>query len=125
MKKDFVESDIINVCNMSFFGHHGLRFERKIGSQYQVDVKIYTSTRAAGKKDNIKRTIDYREIYIVVKEIIEQNSYRLIETIAERIADKILSSYAIHAVEVAVRKLHPPLHGIVDYVEVIIHRKKQ
>jgi dihydroneopterin aldolase len=118
--------DVIHLSGMSFFGRHGsLSIERKIGNHYQANIKIYTNTQRAAQTDNIKKTVDYRDIFNIVQGIIEKQSFTLLETIAERIAEKILAAYNIYAVEVAVRKYHPPLSGIVDFVEVIIYRKKE
>ena len=111
---------------MSFFGHHGpWTNERKIGNHYQADVRIYLDTRKAAKNDNIRKTIDYRGIYNIAQEVIERNSYKLLETIAEKIAKKVLKEFDIMSVDVTIRKLKPSLSGVVDFVEITISRKKK
>jgi len=118
--------DTIRVCNMSFFGHHGpWTNERKIGNHYQADVRIYLDTRKAAKSDSIRKTIDYRGIYDIAQEVIERNSYKLLETIAEKIAKKVLTAFDIMSVDVTIRKLKPSLSGVVDFVEITISRKKK
>lgn len=111
---------------MSFFGHHGpWTNERKIGNHYQADINIYLDTRKAAKSDSIRKTIDYSGIFDIAQEVIERNSYKLLETIAEKIARKILEMFDIISVDVTIRKLKPSLRGVVDFVEITISRKKK
>ena len=125
MKYNADKPDSISICNMSFFGHHGPFInERNLGNHYQADVHIYCDTRKASGSDSIKKTIDYSELYEITREVIEKSSYKLLETIAANIAEKILKRFEIFEVEVAVRKLKPAIHGVFDYVEVRINRKK-
>ncbi|KPK96383.1 hypothetical protein AMJ80_00360 [bacterium SM23_31] len=126
MKYSPDKPDIIRICNMSFFGHHGpWTNERKIGNHYQADINIYLDTRKAAKSDSIRKTIDYSGIFDIAQEVIERNSYKLLETIAEKIARKILEMFDIISVDVTIRKLKPSLRGVVDFVEITISRKKK
>ena len=125
MKYDSKTPDSISICNMSFFGHHGPSSnERKLGSHFQADVRVYLDVRIASKSDSIRKTIDYREIFRIAQEVIECNSYKLLETIAENIASEILNVYKIFTVDVTIRKLKPAVAGVVDFVEIKISRKK-
>jgi len=117
-------SDIIRLCNMAFFGYHGPRtIEREIGQHYHVDVSLHLDIKSAADADDIGKTIDYTEIYEIAREVITKNSFKLIETLAERIAENILSRYVVKKVDVSVRKLKPAIQGIMDYVEISISRE--
>lgn len=118
------ESDIIRLCNMAFFGYHGPRsIERQLGQHYQVDVEIEIDIREAGETDDIQKTIDYTQVYEITREIITKHSYKLIESVAEKIAENILKEYQVVRTDVSVRKLKPAIQGIMDYVEISISRK--
>ncbi|MBA7641517.1 hypothetical protein ES703_49201 [subsurface metagenome] len=49
----------------------------------------------------------------------------MLESIAERIADKLLDSFTAYEVVVRVKKQHPPLGGPIKYACVEIRRKRQ
>ena len=110
---------------MAFFGYHGPRaIEQEIGQHYQVDAVLYTDVKEAAEADDFSLTIDYSEIYETARQVITKHRFKLIETIAEKIAHNILAAYDINKVEISVRKLKPAIRGVMDYVEVTISRKK-
>jgi len=89
-----------------------------------ADVEIHLNTRLAAEEDDIKKTIDYIEIYEITHDIITRNSYKLVETIAERIAERILEQYDVSRVSVSIRKLKPAIQGVLDYIEIKICRER-
>jgi dihydroneopterin aldolase len=116
----------ILVGGIKFHGYHGLtRLEREIGVRYSVDVDLEVDLEAAAASDRVKDTIDYREVHHTVIEIGRKGSYRLIETLAAKIADAMLVRTRAGAVTVRVRKETPILDGIVDSVSVELRREKK
>jgi len=116
----------ILVGGIKFHGYHGLtRLEREIGVRYSVDVDLACDLEAAAASDRVKDTIDYREVHHTVIEIGRGDSYRLIETLAAKIADAMLSRTKAAAVTVRVRKETPILDGIVDSVSVELSRERK
>jgi len=115
--------DTIRLKNISFYGYHGnSASERDIGSQFQVDVELNVDTTLPGKTDQLKDAIDYRTVFNIVESVIVNGSFRLIERIAEEITRKILKQVNVDNAKVKVRKLKPPVNGILDYVEIEIER---
>lgn len=111
----------IKLINMQFFGYHGVLLEEKeLGQIFQADVIIYISEPI--KKDTLEHTINYIEIFNIVKKEVENERYNLIEALAERIVDKIYNVYKkqITRIILRIRKPAVPLHGILDYAEVEI-----
>ncbi len=118
--------DTIRLKNMTFYAHHGFyEAERELGQKFEVDVEIGCDLRQAAQNDDLKKTLDYRAVYQIAKESFENNKFKLIETVAERMAKKILLLPDIYNVMIRVRKPHVPLNGLLDYVEVEINREKQ
>ena len=111
---------------MAFFGRHGVHPEEKqLGQPFHIDVEILSDLLPAGIKDDLTLTVDYGKVYAVVREIVEKESYNLIEAIAETIARRVLDYFSqIDSVLIRVRKPHAPLPGPFDYVEVEIVRKR-
>ncbi len=117
--------DVITLKNMTFFGYHGQGAnERALGHQYEADLELTLDTEKAALDDDLRLTVDYQKTFEIVSNVITQNSFRLIETIADRIARKVLNSCDIVDVTVRVRKIQPSLNGILDSVEICIKRNK-
>lgn len=117
-------SDTIRLKNMTFYAHHGFyEAERELGQKFEVDIEVKCDLQPASLQDNLKNTIDYRSIYRIAKDTFENYKFKLIETVAEKIADKILALPGILNVLIRVRKPHVPLNGLLDYVEIEIFRE--
>ncbi|RLD12834.1 dihydroneopterin aldolase [candidate division KSB1 bacterium] len=118
--------DIIRLKNMIFYAHHGYyEAERELGQKFEVDIEVQCDFKPAAETDDLKKTIDYRKIYDISKEIFEKSKFKLIETVAERMAKQLLQLPGITNVRIRVRKPHVPLNGLLDFVEIEIFREKQ
>jgi dihydroneopterin aldolase len=118
-------SDKILLVGAQFFARHGVSDdEQRLGGRYVVDVELQRDLSRAAASDNLADTISYAEVYATVREIIEGKSFRLIEALAEQIAQTLLARYAAEMVMVRVKKQPPPLDGMVDSagVEITRHR---
>ena len=118
--------DVIRLKNMTFYAHHGYyEAERELGQKFEVDIELKRDLHPAAKEDDLHKTVDYRAIYNIAKDTFENYKFKLIESVAERIADKILLLPEIQNVLVRVRKPHVPLNGLLDHVEVEIFRERE
>lgn len=116
--------DVIRINNMVFHAFHGVEESEKIeGQRYEVDVELFLDLRKPARSDQLEDTIDYREVYEVVEEIVVEGEYNLVETMAEDMASSILDKFNVKEVLVRVRKPHVPLRGISDGVEIEIRRQ--
>lgn len=112
---------LIRIEGMSFYAHHGcFDAEQAIGTRFRVDVAMRVDTSRAERSDDLNDTVNYADVYQVVKREMEQPSH-LLEHVARRIASAIRAAYdAVEQVEVKVSKLNPPLGGQMDAVSVEI-----
>ncbi len=119
--------DCITLKGLQFYGHHGCTaHERKLGQRIEVDVTLRLDLSKAGESDNLKHTVNYISVYEIARDIVTNESCRLLESIAARIANSILSRFgSVHEVEVSVRKYNPPIGGISEFVEVSISRTRE
>jgi len=117
---------IIRIKKMSFYAYHGvLNEEQSVGGKFEADVDIYTNFSEAAKTDNLKDTINYHQVYKFVNQLVMEKKRRLLETLADSIADALLEKYpAINKVAFRIRKNNPPLGGVVDYVEVEVIKER-
>jgi len=119
-------SDRILLHGIEFYGYHGVsEQERIIGHRFSVDVELTIDLRSAGQSDQLECTIDYGEVCRRVVAVGSGEPVRLIEAVAERIANECLSlSDRAEAVRVRVRKLLPPVPSVVAAAEVEIYRTR-
>jgi dihydroneopterin aldolase len=112
--------DIIRIKNATFYAYHGVASdEQNLGGKFEVDIEITADLSSAMQNDNLKRTIDYEAVYAFAREIVTAKKYFLIEALANTIAQGILKRFtSADSVTVRVRKPHPPVKGVIDYVEV-------
>jgi len=116
--------DKIILENMLFYGYHGvLPEENRLGRRFVVSLTLGSDTKAAAQNDDMSLSLNYAEIYAAVKDIMEGQPVKLLETLAESIADKILAMGA-QTICVTVKKLHPPVPGQMDFAAVEIERSR-
>lgn len=112
---------IIHVSGIKCYAYHGcLEEEAVIGGNYIVDIEIETDFEEAAATDHLSKTVDYVEVYEIVKTEMTIRS-KLIEHVAKRICDALLKKIIrIQEVTVQVTKINPPMNGDVEKVSVEI-----
>ena len=112
---------LIAIENMRFYAHHGcFEQERAIGTHFRVDLSMEVDTSKAEQTDNIADTVNYLEVYQVVKAEMEVAS-SLLEHVARRIGDAVHGRFpAVGRMTVKVSKLNPPLGGQMEAVSVCL-----
>jgi dihydroneopterin aldolase len=112
---------LIALEGIEFYAYHGFYEEEQlIGGDYIVDVYLNTDFEEASYHDELDTTINYETIYRIVKIEMQQNS-KLLESIAQRIIDKIIQiCTTVQAIKVRVTKKNPPLGARVQraYIEI-------
>src|SRR6266851_2341551 len=97
--------DRIVLEGMSFSGRHGVRpAEREHAQDFEVDIDMEADLAVPGSTDRIEDTVDYRAAHAIAKQTIEGESVKLLETLAARIADRVLTLPGVTAVSVRVAK---------------------
>jgi dihydroneopterin aldolase len=115
----------IRLHNMTFYGFHGVSAaEQQTGRRFEVDVELSVDLNKAAQTDKLADTISYTEVYNMVQDLVMQNRFALLETIAVRLADQIIKKFKPKDVTVRVRKKIPPIPGNLDDIEVEVKRKK-
>ncbi|MDR0815000.1 MAG: dihydroneopterin aldolase [Bacteroidales bacterium] len=104
---------------MEFYAFHGcLPQERQDGNRFLVDLEMETGMDTAGQSDNIDDTVNYANVYEVVRQEMEKPS-NLLEHVSTRILERVLADFPqIQRAEVTVSKLNPPVMGKMQSVSV-------
>ena len=117
--------DRIVLQGMSFNGRHGVRpAEREHPQEFRVDVEVDCDLVKAGRTDRLEDTVDYSHIRAAAKEIIEGEPFNLIESLAARIAARVLELDGVHGVSVTVAKSPESMRPI-DTAAVHINRTRE
>jgi dihydroneopterin aldolase len=110
---------------MAFFGRHGVHAaERELGARFRVDVELDADLAPAAASDRLDQTIDYAHAYELVREVVEGEPCSLLETVAGRVADRLLRLERVARARVRVSK-RPPLEGEFARVSVEIVRERR
>jgi len=115
----------ITLENMEFHAYHGcLEHEKQLGNTFRVTLSMELDTNIAGKTDNLDETLNYQQVYDVVKREMEIPS-RLIEHAGQRITEAVFSQFfQIQTLKVQLSKMNPPLGGKVECVTIEIEKKR-
>lgn len=98
----------IQLSALQFFSFHGIHEEEKIlGGKFEVNVAV--SFQVTGPIHTLEQTIDYVKIHTIIKQRMSIAT-ALLETVAQELAVLIQASdNRITAVEINIKKLHPPI----------------
>lgn len=112
----------INIEGIKLYAYHGcMEEEAKIGSHYEVNIFIDYDFSAASASDLLAKTVDYVEVYAIVKKQMAIRS-KLLEHVGKRIYDDLIRNYKnIETLVVSVSKLNPPMNGNVERVTVLVN----
>jgi dihydroneopterin aldolase len=109
---------------MVFSGRHGVRpAERERPQEFKVDIELDADLVQPGRTDRVEDTVDYRLAYAIAKEVIQGESVRLIETLADRMAKRLLDLNGVNAVTVRIGK-RPESMRPIDAAAVEISRTR-
>lgn len=118
--------DKIIFDRIQFYAYHGVfEEENKLGQKFEVDVELYLDLKKPGLTDNIEDTVNYAKVYQLVEKVVLGRPKKLLESLAETIAEELLSAFSskgLKEVVIRVRKLQPPIPGHLQSVTVEISR---
>lgn len=116
--------DKIKVKDMEFYGYHGVfPEETKLGQRFRVSLSLEMDLSEAGRSDDIDDSVNYGEVYSLCKEVVEGKPYKLLEALAETLADRVLGDFSkVENCTIEVIKPDPPIPGHYRSVSVEITR---
>ena len=95
----------IRLEGLSVFGHHGARpYEKEAGQRLEVDLELEPTDDRAEHSDKLGDAVDYDHLYATVREVVERESFHLLERLAATTAEAILSRFAVRRVRVRIAK---------------------
>ena len=113
--------DTIVVRGILAEGVHGLEGERNSPQPFIVDVEIFGSLERAAEKDDINETFDYGSVVREVRDVVMNQTFELIETLAQAVADRV-RTLGVRSLRVKVSKPKAARSLSVDEIAVVIER---
>ncbi|HJN05082.1 MAG TPA: dihydroneopterin aldolase [Bacteroidales bacterium] len=112
---------VISIEGMEFFAYHGcFKEEQLIGTKFIIDLLLSVDTSKAEVSDSLQDTVNYQEVFQVVKNEMKVTS-KLLEHVGGRILKSVKENFPqIEKATLKIRKMNPPLGGKMDFVSITL-----
>lgn len=100
----------IVIEGLRIFARHGvLDQERRVGNDFELDIRLFFDASEAMMSDDVAHTINYARVIDIIKSSMAEPS-RLLEHATARIKQNLCAEFpAITSGSIALYKIHPPL----------------
>jgi dihydroneopterin aldolase len=97
--------DIVYVRDLKADALIGIyEWERRIRQQIRIDLEMGWDNKKPAATDNIEDTLNYKAAANLVKELVANSAYELVETLAEEIARELINAMQIPWIRVTLGK---------------------
>jgi 7,8-dihydroneopterin aldolase/epimerase/oxygenase len=118
-------TDRITLTGLRVRGRHGVfEHERRDGQDFLVDATVWLDLTRAAASDDLNDTMHYGELAEMAAAIIAGPPCNLIESVAGKIADQVISDARVQAVEITVHKPSAPIPLTFADVSVTVRRSR-
>lgn len=117
--------DCIELKNMAFYARHGVAEQEKtVRNKFTVSLKLYFDLSIAGQSDRIEDTLNYADVFEIVKKEMAIPS-DLLEHVASRIIAAVEQTFPqIAEIQIRLAKIRPPVNGEMEEAAVVINSTK-
>ena len=95
-------------------------WEREIKQKLVFDLELGTDIKKSSQTDALEDTLDYKAISHAIYDFVENSEYQLVETVAEKVADLILTQFPVRWLSLTLNK--PGAVSVAQSVGVKIER---
>jgi len=79
-------------------------WERRVKQTVVIDLELPVDCRAASIRDEVEDTLDYKKVAKRVIAFVEASEFKLVETLADRLAMTLLEEFGIEWVRLSINK---------------------
>ena len=79
-------------------------WERKIRQDVTLDIEMSVDIKVASETDHIDQTLDYKAVSKRLMDFVSNSEFQLVETLAEKITEIILSEFNVEKVKLTLNK---------------------
>lgn len=100
----------IHLKGLRLYAYHGvLPQENRVGAQYTIDLRLKTDFTLAAETDRLEGTINYAQVFEVVKAEMQVSSL-LLEHVAYRISRQLFNHFpTLTEITISLYKQNPPM----------------
>jgi dihydroneopterin aldolase len=98
-------TDFVSVRDLAVaavIGVHG--WEREVEQTLTVNLDMAADVARAAATDDLADALDYSAVAETITAVVREGKFRLIETVAERVAERVLADYPVAWLRLEVRK---------------------
>ena len=81
-----------------------IEWERRIKQTVLIDFEVPVDCRRAAQRDEVDDTLDYKKICKRVISFVEASQFKLVETMAQRLALMMLAEFSVEWVRLSINK---------------------
>lgn len=119
-------TDRIELRGLRVRGNHGVfEHERRDGQVFVVDITVWMDLAPAAASDDLADTLDYGALAQRAAGIVGGEPYDLIESVAARVAEDVLTDLRVVTVEVVLHKPQAPIPLEFADVAVVARRSRR
>jgi dihydroneopterin aldolase len=123
---DAVSEGRVEILGLRVVARHGVLAEEQTRPQpFVLDITMNLDTSAAERSDDLDDTVDYASVARHVASLVERERWQLLERVAGRVCDEIMTDTRITKVVVRVAKPKAPLGLDAESVAVTVSRTRE
>lgn len=117
--------DAISIKGIRGYGHTGyFAEEQTLGQWFEVDLRIALDLSRTGADDELSHTLDYSQVVLRVKKLVEEARFRTLERLATAISAAVLDFDEVERVDVRLTKVAAPIPGFDGRIAVELSRSR-
>ena len=120
-----INSSYIFLKEIRCYAYHGVApQENLIGNEYIIHLKLKVNIEQAAQTDDVSDTVNYAEVYEVVKSEMAIPS-KLLEHVCQRIVTHLFSKFtSVEDIEIRLSKRNPPMGADIESAGIEMHCSK-
>lgn len=117
--------DSLKLVGIEVFARHGvLSSEKEAGQTFLVDVELFLDLAVAAASDRLSDTVHYGVLAQRIHDVVAEERWDLIETVAGRVAEIGLDDRRVWQVKVTIHKPQAPIGVAFNDVAVTLTRSR-
>ena len=119
-----IKEDLVMVKGLQLWGTHGhWPEENKLGQKFIIDMEASVDMTGMCTTDKLETGLSYGTLFKIATKIVTTEEHKLLNRIAQRIAEEVIKAYPVKQIRVTVKKPSVAIGGILDYTAVSIVRE--
>lgn len=117
--------DSIAISGIRAYGYTGFfDAEQSLGQWFEVDLRISVDLTVCGQDDQLAHTLDYSQVVLRVRQLLETSRCRTIERLATLVAEAVLEFPQAERLWIRLTKVAAPIPGFDGRIALELERSR-